>query len=348
MKHTKISCKLTAAVLCCAMLLSLCACGSSRAEQSAQALGAEVTATAYGKGADKAAADAVGVFKAVNSMLDETSRSSALYALNNANGESVVVPGQIVDMLNAAKDIYDKTDGALDPTVSPLLDLWGFNTGKYVKPTDAEIAEAREKLCFDKVTIENFTDSGTYTVTMPAGSTLTFNAIARGCAADYAVEAMKNDGLSSGIVSMVGCVKTLGAKPDKTSWNVAIQDPDDPTKSLGYLSVGETAVCTSGGYTQSFKYSDGVTYHHIIDPSTGYPADTDLKSVTILCSSGITADCLSTALYILGKKGALEYWRDNGGFEMMLVTSDNQVICTSGLTETITLQNDAYSLSYTE
>lgn len=348
MKHTKTSCKVLSALLAAALLLPMAGCGADKAETTVSALGADVAVTVYGKGADKASADAAGVFKALHSMLDESSASSALYALNNAAGQSVVVPGQIVDMLNAMKTVYDQTDGALDPTVEPLLELWGFSDGHYVKPTDEDIDNTRTLLCFDKVKIETFAESGTYTVTMPAGAKLTFDAAARGCAGNYAMQALKNDGVTAGIVSTANFVQTLGAKPDGSQWNVSIADPDNPDGSIGYLAVGETAVATSGGYTQSFTYSDGETYSHILDPSTGYPAKTDLKSVTVLCDSGLTADCLSTALYILGQKAALQYWRDNGGFQMLLVTQDNKIVCTSGLMEVFNQQNDGYTLSYAE
>lgn len=348
MKHTKTSCKIISVLLSAAMLLPLCACGSDKVEENIAALGADVSVTVYGKGAAKGASDAAGVFKALNSMLDSNSESSAIYALNHANGQSVVVPGQIVDMLNAAKTVYAQTDGALDPTVEPVLALWGFDSGKFTKPTDNDIDLAKGKLCFNDVKVENFAESGTYTVTLPTGAELSFNAIARGCAGDYAVEAMKNDGVTAGIVSMAGCVQTCGAKPDGSPWNVAIQDPDNANGSIGYLSVGETAVSTSGGYSNCYTYSDGVTYHHIINPATGYPAKTDLKSVTVVSDNGTMADCLSTALFILGKNAALKYWRDYGDFEMLLVTEDNQVVCTSGLVEAFTLQNNSYKLSYTE
>jgi hypothetical protein len=88
-------------------------------------------------------------------------------------------------------------------------------------------------------------------------------------------------------------------------------------------------------------YADGTVYGHIIDPSTGAPAETDLKSVTVICSSGITADLLSTALFVMGKKDALDYWREYGDFQMILVTDSGQVLCTSGLTEAFTLQSQA-------
>lgn len=348
MKHIKTSCKLISVILCAAMLASLCACGSSRADASASAQGTDASITAYGKNAQKAVSDAAGVFSAFNSMLDAGSRTSAMYALNNAGGASVVVPGQIADMLGAARTVYDRSNGALDPTIQPVAALWGFDTGKYAKPTDEQIDAALKKLCFDQLKIQYFSDSGTYTVTMPSGTQLTFGSMSRGCACDYAVQAMRDDGVKSGIISMSGCAHTLGVKPDGTQWNVSVADPNDASGSIGYLTVGETAVSTCGGYTQSFSYSDGVTYNHILNPATGYPAKTDLRSVTIVCASGVDADCLSWALCALGSKKAIKYWRNYGGFDMILVTTDNRVLCTSGLTESFSLQNDSYTLSYTE
>ncbi|HBD85801.1 MAG TPA: FAD:protein FMN transferase, partial [Clostridiales bacterium] len=133
-----------------------------------------------------------------------------------------------------------------------------------------------------------------------------------------------------------GNVQTLGLKPYGSNWNVAIEDPNDTSQYAGVLSVGETAVITSGSYQRYFE-KDGKTYPHILDPHTGYPADSGLKSVTIVCTSGVTADCLSTALFVLGKDAALDYWRTYGGFEMILITQDDQIVCTSGLKSIFTL-----------
>ena len=156
---------------------------------------------------------------------------------------------------------------------------------------------------------------------------------------------MKKAGVESAIVSLGGNVQTLGLKPDGSNWNVAVEDPNDPGAYLGVLSVGQTAVITSGSYQRYFE-QDGKVYHHILDPHTGYPADSGLKSVTIVCTSGVTADCLSTALFVLGKDAALNYWRTYGGFEMILVTTDDQVVCTGGLKNSFTLSDDSYTVTF--
>ena len=120
---------------------------------------------------------------------------------------------------------------------------------------------------------------------------------------------------------------------------------------MGILEVGETAIVTSGDYQRNFTLN-GKTYHHLIKPSTGYPAENSLRSVTIVCSDGTMADCLSTAMFVSGESAALNYWRTyglkSGLFDMILITTDNRIICTSGLIEAFTLSNTNYSVSYTE
>ena len=141
----------------------------------------------------------------------------------------------------------------------------------------------------------------------------------------------------------------MGTKPDGSNWIVAVEDPNDTSSYVGTLSVGETAIITSGSYQRYFIGSDGMKYHHIIDPSTGRPADNDLVSVTIVCEDGTLADALSTAMFVLGENAALKYWRENGGFEMIMINKDNEIMCTTGLIEVFTLTNRTdYTLKMVE
>ena len=264
-------------------------------------------------------------------------------------------PGQVADMLTATKQVYKQSAGALDLTVYPLLKLWGFIDGKYYVPYDSEILDQLSRVCFDKVILTSFPSSGTYTVSMPAYGEMSFGAVAKGCAADKAIAAMRAAGVTSGIISLGGNVQTLGLKPDGTQWRVGIEDPNNPGNSyVGVLNVGETAVVTSGSYQRNFTdVTTGNTYHHILKPQSGYPVSNNLVSVTIICKDGTMADCLSTAMFVLGEVQSLNYWRsygktDGGGFDMVLITKDNRIICTKGLIEDFTLVNEGYTLIYSE
>ena len=184
-------------------------------------------------------------------------------------------------------------------------------------------------------------------MSFPVGTQLSFASVAKGCAAENAISAMRNAGVTSGIISLGGNVQTLGHKPDGSNWAVAVADPNNPTNYVGVLSIGEAAIVTSGTYQRYFT-QDGKTYHHLINPESGRPINNTLKSATIVCEDGTLADCLSTAMFVLGQSKAINYWRVYGGFDMILINNENEVICTKGLIEKFTLSNNAYTLRYVE
>lgn len=355
MKHKRQIYKVICCVLVLAMTLPLAACGETKkTEREVYAMDTVMTLIAYGKNADAGLRAAESIILSMDTALDPELSTSTVYAINHAQGAGTVVSGQIAKMLTTAHTVYEQSDGALDLTLYPLVKRWGFVDAKYYVPTAEEIAEDLSRLCFDQMTLTSFPASGSYAVTIPSYGELSFAACAKGCAADNAIESMRQAGVTSGIISLGGNVQTLGLKPDGTNWNVAVQDPNNTSSYLGVVSVGETAVVTSGGYQRYFTDSRGTTYQHIINPASGYPVSNNLESVTIICEDGTMADCLSTAMYVMGQSRAINYWRTYGGFEMILVTNNdntsgkNKIICTKGLIEEFTLTNENYELSFVE
>jgi thiamine biosynthesis lipoprotein len=339
-------------IVCCLICLclssALAACGEANMKQSnVFAMDTIMTLTAYGKKADQALASAESVIRSMEAQLDPELPTSTAYAINHANGASVVVSSQVAKMLSTAKTVYDQSDGALDLSIYPLIKLWGFIDGKYYVPQDVEISAEMMKFAFDKMVLTSYPATGSWSVSFPAGTELSFGAIGKGCTAENVIDAMRQAGITSGIISLGGNVQTLGLKPDGSRWSVAIQDPNNPSSYLGVVSVGEIAVVTSGTYQRYFE-QNGNTYHHLLNPASGYPANNNLRSVTVICEDGTMADALSTALFVLGEGKALNYWRAYKGFEMIMVTKNNRVICTSGLIEEFTLTNENYSVSYSE
>lgn len=350
MSRKKLTFNIIAAIMCISMLLPLCACGEEEpVQKQVFAMDTIMTLTAYGDNANEGLTAAEDVIQAMDTMLDPNSGSSYTYQINNAKGEAVIVPPQVSEMLSVAYEIYSKSNGALDLSVYPIYEAWGEfkeETGRV--PSAEELQELLKLLNFDKVSITEFPGESNSSVSLPSGTKISFGAIAKGCASNYAIDAMRKAGVESGIVSLGGNVQTLGVKPDGTNWVIAVDDPNDTGSYVGTLSVGETAVVTSGSYQRYFKVN-GEKYHHIINPKTGKPTDNGLVSVTIICPDGTAADALSTAMFVLGEKPALKYWRDNGGFEMIMITDDDRVVCTSGLIEVFTLTNTTdYTCTMTE
>ena len=355
MKVTRISSKpivrLLSLCLCLVMMLSLTGCASASSMEQKQifAMDTIMTLTAYGKNATAGLDAASSIINSMEALLDPELPTSTTYAINHANGENVVVNAQIAKMLSTAKTVYEQTDGALDLSLYPVIKLWGFVDGKYYVPLYDEIAEKLALKAFDQMVLTSYPATGSYSVSFPAGTEISFGSIGKGCAAENAISAMRQAGVKSGIISLGGNVQTLGLKPDDSKWTVAIQDPNNTASWVGTIQVGETAVVTSGSYQRFFEF-DGNTYHHIINPLSGSPVSNGLLSVTIICEDGTMADALSTAMFVLGETRAMNYWRQHGGFEMILINKNNQVTCTKGLIDVFTPNDQApgYRIRYAE
>lgn len=192
------------------------------------------------------------------------------------------------------------------------MELWGFTTKNYRVPESSEIADVLKHVSYTNVEVNG------QQVTLSDGASIDLGGIAKGYTSSRVIQIMKDCGIEHAIINLGGNVQVLGTKTDGSDWRVAIQNPDSESSYLGVLSTADKAVITSGGYERYFE-QDGQVYHHIIDPQTGYPSESDLTSVTIVCSDGTTADALSTALFVMGLDGAKELYRSGAiDFDMIL------------------------------
>ena len=334
-------------LLCLSMALTLGACSDEgrHVTKRTTTLGGLVDITAYGKNAEDGIRDAQAALASVDSMVDSFNENSRVYAVNHSGGQPVVVAAQVASMIETARTVSKQTDGALDLTVYPLMDAWGFLSGNYTVPEEDTIAEVLTHIGMSRINLTADQESGDYMLQLPADTQITLDCVARGAATNAAISAMRARGVKSGVISMGGNVQTLGLKPDGSKWNIAIMDPNDRNAYIGYLTLGETAVVTSSPTELSFTQR-GALYHHIMNPETGMPASTAIRSMTIVCADAQMADCLSTAMFVLGERKALQYWRDHHGFEMLMITQDGRIVCTNGLYGTFTQTGGDYKVSY--
>ena len=322
-------------ILTLCLLLSLTGCSEKPVTKQIFAMDTYMELTVYGDKAEVALTDIIHTINGYSLQLDPEVESSAVYALNHAEGSEVVLDPAIADMLTTAKQVWQQTDGALDLTVYPIVKEWGFIDSAHTVPTPEALERLKSVPCFDDVNMD------IHTVTMPAGTEISFGAIAKGALAERSKLIAKDYGIEHAFLSLGGNVQTIGNKPDGSLWRVGVQDPNNLSGHLGIVSVGEMAVVTSGSYQRYFE-QDGKLYHHIIDPATAAPAESGLLSVTILCESGTMADALSTAMFILGEEAAIDYQRTYGGFAMILVTEDNRVIVVGDVEFEETAENYKY------
>lgn len=328
------------ALFCLALTAISCfsACGGEiKKQKSFFAMDTYMTLTVYGKNAEEHLSSAETLIITLDKTYSITSVSGEVCRLN-LNGELSDASDGLCEMIEKARVMYERTNGAYDLTTKPLSELWGFADGKDNRvPTDKEIAEALKKVGMDNL---NVSDGK---ATLAGGSEIDLGSCAKGYAARETAKMLKASGVTCAVISLGGNVQTLGTKPDGSPFSVAIADPRSPTDNLGVLNVGECAVVTSGTYQRYFE-ENGKRYHHIFDARYGAPSESDLLSVTVVCEDGLWADILSTALFLLGKDGALEYYRTYGDFEAVLVSSDGSVTVTAGLKNDFTLLAD-YNLN---
>ena len=323
----------------CLALLMLPACASpaeagNRCQIDVLAMDTIMTLTIYGKNdkqGEKILQDAAGQIRELDSLLSVTDENSEIYRANHSGGKPVSLSDDARDLLAEALSLCASTDGALDVSVYPAVRAWGFTTEEYRVPEAAELTSALAKTDYTRISMENGI------LTLPEGMELDLGAVAKGYAGDRLMEFFAKKGVTSAIASLGGNIQTLGAKPDGSPWRVAVQAPEGGY--AGVLEVVGKAVITSGGYQRYFE-QDGKTYIHIIDPATGYPVENELVSVTIVADSGTRGDGLSTALFVMGRDGAEEYWREHRDFEFVLLMKDGSAAVTGGLEDCFSLYGE--------
>ncbi len=281
--------------------------------------------TAYGKNCEKAVDAAIDEVERLDALLSTGKETSEVSRINAAGGGEVSEDTAVI--LQEAMEVYQRTEGLFDVSIYPLMELWGFPSQEYHVPTREELLEVLSLVDASKIAFD-----GTY-IKLLDGQRIDFGGIAKGYTSARVMDVFQEYGIHSGMVTLGGNVQVLNKKLDGSKWQVAIRDPEHEGKILGVLGVENQAVITSGGYERYFE-EDGNTYIHILNPRTGYPADKDLISVTVISEDGMLADALSTSLYLMGREEAVSYWERYGEeFEMVLVTEKGEILVTEGICE---------------
>lgn len=324
--------RLLCLLLALCMVLSLTACGGEQPE-SVQlfAMDTVMDLTAYGENAAAALTDASREINRLERLLSRTIDTSEISQINA--GGAVTVSEETASLLAQAQTYTAATDGAFDITIAPLVSLWGITTDSPRIPTQQEI-----DVLLPLVGPEHLHLSGD-TATLDDGCAIDLGGIAKGYASDCAAVLFHRSALTGGCANLGGNVYVYGTNAQKKPWSVAIQDPADSEGYVCTLSLSDAFVVTSGGYQRYFTAPDGTVYQHILDPKTGYPAQSDLTSVSVVTRGGFggqgtRADAYSTALYVMGEQAAVDFWRGQGmSFDMVLVTADGRVVYTPGLAD---------------
>ncbi len=218
-----------------------------------------------------------------------------------------------------ALDVAARSEGRFDPTVGPLIDLWGFGTGKSGHfPDDEAVAAAKAQIGYHHITLE-----GNRLSKDVAGLTLNLGANAKGFGVDRVAEWLLAQGFNDFMVEVGGEVRVSASKQRKKPWRIGINDPNSPLDGhlLKVAKLRQGALATSGDYMNYFL-KDGIRYSHIINPRTGHPIPAQVTSVSVIASSCMMADALATALMVLPPQEGLALIENMPGIECLIITRD--------------------------
>ncbi len=308
------------------LLLVLSSCqGTQPAQTAFTAMDTAITAQFYGTDAKRAAEFFQAQVMELDALWSKTDPKSDISRLN-AQGSIPVsqLDARTVALLDKASLLSRETENAFDPTLGRLVSLWGIGSEHQRVPKEQERQTAL-KQCGNENAVIAKDD-----VVLQNKVQLDLGGIAKGAATDETVKGLEQFSLSGYLLSLGGNVFVSGEKPDQSEWRIGISDPEGEADYLGYLTVSDCAVVTSGDY-ERFFIQDGVRYHHILDRKTGAPSQSGLRCVTVVCKDAAKADAYSTALFVMGVRKGLSVCSRDGALEAIFVTDDHQIFLTDGL-----------------
>lgn len=328
---------LIAVILCAVIVFGIVSydfiSGRSSCEKTSVAMGTVVTVKLFGFGAkndlDKIETEINGL---ENSVLSWRKEGSDVYRINKGSGTQVSVSPDTVKIIGQCIDISDDCGGVFDITIGNVTKLWDFGGNNQRLPSDDEIKTALGSVGYKNVSI-----SGN-AVQIKKGQSLDLGAVGKGFVCDKIKELLDKGRTKSAVVSVGGSLLIYGNR----TFSVGIVNPDNDKQSMGTLKLKDTCVSTSGNYEKYFE-QDGKRYHHILNATTGYPATSEFKSVTVVCESGLISDALSTVCYIAGYRKSIEILKKFDA-EAVFIFNNNAVRVTDGLSGKFTVTDDSYAL----
>lgn len=268
--------------------------------------------------------DIEAALETVNAQMSTYREDSDLSRFNRSDaGDRVELPADFARVLETALELAEQTGGAYDPTVGPLVNLWGFGPDgpRSEPPPESDIEAARGRVGWQKLDYEP--DSGG--LTQPGGVYLDFSSIAKGYGSDLMAEVLERRGIGDYLVQIGGDMRIRGHRADGERWRIAVERPAEGERSIhSVIQPGDQAMATSGSYRNFFRDREK-TFSHTIDPRTGYPIPEDLVSVTVLADSAKQADALATAINVLGPDDGYAFARQRELAVLLLIRDGDRL-----------------------
>lgn len=283
----------------------------------------------------------------IENRMSVTIQNSDVSRINsNAGIQPVKVHEDTFEVIEKALEYASLSNGAFDITIYPIVQLWGIGSDHPRVPSDEEIKEKLKLVDYQKVMLNK--DEGTVYL-KEKGMGIDLGAIAKGYAADEVVRVLSQAGVKHALINMGGNVIVIGSKPNGQPWKIGIQDPrsDVLQQHIAVVETANESVVSSGDYERYIEdvyKKTGVRYHHIFDPSTGYPANKGLMAVTVVAEKSIDADALSTVVFVMGADEGLDIIEQMENVEALAVTMDKKIHTTKGFDKRLSVTNEEYEI----
>lgn len=286
--------------------------------------------------------EAFNLMKRYEDQLTTDKEGSDVYQINQAAGDHAVsVHPETFEIIKRGLEIAEESDGLFDITIGPVNELWHIGEDDARVPSEAEIDQALPLVNYKDVEL-NEKDHSVFL--KKAGMKLELGGISKGYIGRKVIDFLKSKGVTSAIANLGGNVALLGDNPsNKDGWTVGIQDPDKQRNQVvgKVMSPGNRAVVTSGIYERYIE-KDGKTYHHILDPNTGYPIDNNITSVSVFAPTSFEGDAYSTALFALGIDKGIHLINHKDGYEVLYIDNQKNIYLSDGLKDQLEITNDQY------
>ena len=321
-------------LLCIMLIIAQTGCGQKEKKEISDSgfyLDTQCTITVYSEDEEKGkeiVADAFELCKNYEDKMSKTIKGSDVYKVNNAGGKAVSVSDETKEVIEMGIEMCEASDGKFDITVGRLTDLWDFKSDDPEVPSENDLEQAVSTVGSEKIKIR-----GNDVVIEGGKAKIDLGGIAKGYISGKVADFIEEQGVENAVINFGGNVVTIGKKTDGSDWNVGIQDPNaEGQQILGATKAADQAVITSGIYERKFK-AGGKTYHHIIDPKTGYPVENDVEGVTLKCPRDKAGQCdaMSTICLLMGSEEGMKFIESNKEFEALFYCKDGSVKKTEGM-----------------
>lgn len=311
------------------LLLMLSACTEKTQpplERSSFMLDTVVSITLYDWEDEETLSRAMTEMNRLEGLLSVSKQDSDLARLAHAAGDDWVdIAPETQEVLEAAKAYWTLTDGYFDVTAGPLIDLWNIGSAGGHYPSSEELTQALSLISAQRLQVED----GRAYLEQP-GMEAHLGGIAKGYIADRIKALLLEEGVTSAVIDLGGNVLVIGEKPTGEPFRIGIRAPMTDSGMLeDVVRLRDKSLVTAGVYERYFEY-EGRAYHHILDPFTGFPADTGLVSVTVLAEDSMAADALATSCLLLGETAGLALVTELPDTEALFLREDGTVACTEG------------------